>query len=534
MPVSRPGCVTPVRSPGTNEDGSTTVDPDGPWLSWSVDNDVNGRIVHEWTPDGNAFTGSVGDAPGDAVGYDRGYSYDSLGRLVKAEDRSAATTGVDVTDPAQVPGCVTRSYGFDRNDNRLTKSTAGPASDGSCTAAGATATNRAFDSADRPVTGANGSGNYTYDLLGRTTTLPASDAPKPADGNVTLGYYDDDLPRSIAQAGTTTTFTLDALDRRSLETVTTSTGSTATVRHYTDTSDNPTWATTGTETTRYAELIGGDLALTVDQSGSADLTINNPHGDVVSTVDLPTSSQPATSLNGWSSYDEYGNPSAGNSTSTGTLDYGWLGAKQRATSGAGLILMGARLYNAATGLFTATDPQPGGGANAYAYPTDPVNSFDLDGNKWGWLKKVAQVAGVVAAVACVVGTAGLCLGAAIAAASASVAWHSYNAATGGETWKHAAWQAGLDIVTTRFRAARWGGAGRFFKIRKLSKWRNHARSIRKYGSHRAPWKHRLSLRRHAKHWVHSWRRHPYSTSFWTGANASLGYKSYRDRDWRGW
>ncbi len=316
---------------------------------------------------------------GDAVGYDRDYSYDSLGRLTTVHDRTAATTGVDVTDPTQTPGCITRTYGFDRNDNRLTKSTAAAAADGSCTTTGATTTNRAFDTADRPVTGANGSGNYVYDALGRTTTLPASDAPNPAGGNITVRYYDNDLARSIAQGGTTTTYTLDALDRRSVETATTAGGSTDTIRHYTDTSDNPTWVTAGTTTERYVELIGGDLSLTVDQTGKASLPIANPHGDTVTTIDL-NAGQPATSIGAWCNYDEYG--LTDDAPSTGPIDYGWLGSKQRATTDSGLILMGVRLYNAEAGLFTSLDPVPGGGANSYGYPTDPVNGSDLSGEWW--------------------------------------------------------------------------------------------------------------------------------------------------------
>lgn len=54
---------------------------------------------------------------------------------------------------------------------------------------------------------------------------------------------------------------------------------------------------------------------------------------------------------------------------------------ERATSDAtaGLTLMGVRLYNQATGNFTATDPVPGGNATAYNYPTDPISIFDLTG-----------------------------------------------------------------------------------------------------------------------------------------------------------
>ncbi len=502
-----------------NEDGSTTVDPDGPWLSWSLENDVNGRIVHEWTPDGSAFTGDAGDAPGDAIGYDRAYSYDNAGRLAKVQDRTAATTGVDVTDPTEAPGCTTRTYTFDRNDNRLTKSTAAPAADGSCTATGATAVTRAFDTADRPITGANGAGTYTYDALGRTTTLPASDAPRPAAGDISLAYYDNDLAKSIAQGGTTTAYTLDALDRRSTEAVTDASGMKQTVRHYADTSDNPTWVTTtGGGIQRYAELIGGDLSLTVDQAGSADLTLANPHGDVVTTVDLPTTATPATSIGGWTSYDEYGNTAATNTTQTGPVDYGWLGTKQRATSGAGLILMGVRLYNAATGLFASVDPVRGGGATAYGYPTDPINQFDLDGRRWRWrsaLKWAARATAVVAFGACVIATAGICGAAGLVAFAASSAFNIYRWRKKEISGRKAAWNIGVDFALSKVKPIRAG------RVRYRQRWTPRG----KMGS-RWVWQrpgggigfarygmtsHRRAFRRHRMRYLGRWGANSYST-----------------------
>jgi RHS repeat-associated protein len=99
----------------------------------------------------------------------------------------------------------------------------------------------------------------------------------------------------------------------------------------------------------------------------------------VTTVELGGPVQLAGGIGSWDNYDEYGVASSDNNMSTGLVHYGWLGGHERATSGAGLVLMGSRLYNSTTGLFTSTDPAPGGNSNDYTYPTDPVNQYDLDG-----------------------------------------------------------------------------------------------------------------------------------------------------------
>lgn len=379
----------------THPDGTSTV-TDGPWLGWSQSNDVLGRVRRDWTPAGAAFTGAASAGVGDAVGYDRDYSYDGAGRLVQVRDRTALATGTDVTTATadQMP-CQTRTYGFDRNGNRtaLTRRDANP--DGTCATTGGTTTTHGYDTADRLTTGPNGTGSYSYDPLGRALTIPAGDTPLgSAAGDLSLGYYDSDLARSITQNGTTTTYDLDATGRRHTST-TGPTGAAATstmVRHYTDSTDNPGWTqdTTTGSITRYAESLGGDLAANITPGGTITLPLATLHGDVVTTITLPTTGN-ATGIDSWADYDEYGNPRDRTATDTvdGPAGYGWLGAKQRATTDSGLLLMGVRLYNPVTGQFTSLDPVPGGGSTAYAYPTDPVNVRDLDGKVWSLLVRGA-------------------------------------------------------------------------------------------------------------------------------------------------
>lgn len=107
------------------------------------------------------------------------------------------------------------------------------------------------------------------------------------------------------------------------------------------------------------------------------MSLADPHGDVVTTVDVPTTG-PATGISHWADYDDFGNPNTAPPPVDGA-DYGWLGAHQRATTPTGLLLMGARLYNPATAQFTSIDPVYGGNTTNYAYPQDPINHADLDG-----------------------------------------------------------------------------------------------------------------------------------------------------------
>lgn len=153
-----------------------------------------------------------------------------------------------------------------------------------------------------------------YDLFGRQTTLPAKDAPSPAGGDIALGYFDNDLPASVSQGGTSTVFTLDVAKRRLVQSSTTAGLTTTTARHYTDGSDNPSWIDVtspagAVSTTRFVSSISGSLGAAITSDGATRLELSNIHGDILTTVVIAAAAQsdvPATGITGWAAYTEYG------------------------------------------------------------------------------------------------------------------------------------------------------------------------------------------------------------------------------------
>ena len=270
--------------------------------------------------------------------------------------------------------CATRTYGFDVNSNR-TSLTAYPASASNAVVCqnttGATTTTSTFDAADRHT-----ASGLTYDTLGRTTAVPAaltSDATA-----LTVDYYVNDMVHGQTNTVGARTWTLDPAGRLRAAIFTPAGGTAATTTsHYSGGGDSPNWIGEADGTAnRYVHGLAGDLIASVSGTIGGTTTtrwqVTNLHGDVVATVtdglDYPDS--------GYTIADEYGN-------TTSTSRYGWLGAAQRSRDSlGGLTLMGARLYNPVTGRFLTTDPIVGGNANAYTYPSDPVNGLDLSGKSW--------------------------------------------------------------------------------------------------------------------------------------------------------
>ncbi|MFB7878528.1 PA14 domain-containing protein [Nocardia sp. NPDC056064] len=308
--------------------------------------------------------------------YRSSYTYDSVGRLVSASVPHHMLTYSFEADNGCGPN---QRAGLNTNRTASTDSyNGGPAA----------TTRYCYDHADRLIstTGAT-TLSLEYDGYGNSVQV----------GTDTLGY--DSTLRHVTTKtadGRSVTYTRDVDDRIAVRTVTGG-GEPDKVTRYGFTSDTsgPEFIldSAGNLRQRVVKLSGGVVfTKNYAPNSASNWAYPNIHGDILFTADSAGARTGSIHL-----YDPFGqniDPVSGvfgkipiPATAEGGMDFGWLGEHTvpvEHLGGQQVLEMGSRTYMPALGRFLQVDPVSGGSANAYDYANaDPVNSFDLSGDKPG-------------------------------------------------------------------------------------------------------------------------------------------------------
>ncbi|MBB5774026.1 LamG-like jellyroll fold domain-containing protein [Nonomuraea jabiensis] len=328
------------------------------------------------------------------------YGYDAASRLgtITATSGTASTQTIDYDEMDRVKSQTLKNasgtqlakitYGWDKDDNLTTKTTAGTAGAGtntygydhagrltSWTAPGGAVTTYEWDAAGNRTKAGNAT--FTYDERNRLTNGDGTDYTYTPRGTLATS----------TKAGATTQYTFDAFDRLiadgdslysydALDRMTSRIRGTAKHTFAYSGLGNGLAAITdsgGTVQAKYARDLGGGLLGLKEGAGAAVAALSDLHGDLVATF--------TTAVQSSTAYDPFGTVTA----QTGTKNR--LGFQGEYTDpDTGKVNMHARWYQPGTGTFTSRDtatlnPSPSVQANRYTYANaSPLTGTDPTGH----------------------------------------------------------------------------------------------------------------------------------------------------------